>query len=111
MQAKTCLLTHFSQRYPKFPPLADSSNGEEQTSDVAVAFDLMTICIGDFWKVSYYVKALQMLFSEFEGDAAADGETEAISDGTAAMVVDAKAASQLLKKQTRRAKKDAAKAA
>ena len=70
MRAKTCLLTHFSQRYPKFPPLSADSGSD--TCDIAVAFDLMSLRIGEFWKMKHYTSALQTLFSDFEGDESAE---------------------------------------
>lgn len=73
MRAKNCLLTHFSQRYPKFPPLADKEHGSEGP-DVAVAFDLMSIKVGEFWKAKHYTRPLQTLFREWEGDDGGEGE-------------------------------------
>lgn len=68
MKAKCCLLTHFSQRYPKLPPLQEPKGDDKNSCDIAVAFDLMSVKIGDLWKAKLYAEALQVLFSEWEGD-------------------------------------------
>jgi ribonuclease Z len=81
MRAKHCLLTHFSQRYPKFPPLSDAEDDKSPDAcHVAVAFDLMSLKIGDFWKFRHFVKPFEVLFSEMEAD---DG-----NDGTGAAAVE-----------------------
>jgi ribonuclease Z len=70
MKAKHCLLTHFSQRYPKWPNLsyshADSDSAD--VSVISVAFDLMSLRVGDMWKVRHYRSPFETLFAELEGD-------------------------------------------
>ena len=75
MEAKTCLLTHFSARYPKLPPLkshhspssATSDAGEEERDPiVAIAFDLMSLRVDEFWKMEKYQKAMEVLFDDGE---------------------------------------------
>lgn len=63
MRARTCLLTHFSQRYPKLPPLAEDGR---YAGDVGIAFDGMRIAVGDIWKMTYWRDALEALFRETE---------------------------------------------
>ena len=110
MRAKTCLLTHFSQRYPKFPPLSATSDSD--TCDIAVAFDLMSLRIGEFWKMKHYTSALQTLFSDFEGDESTEDVMKA--DGKAppsTMAKDAKPKkTKAEKKQERNNAREAQKA-
>lgn len=61
MRARSCLLTHFSQRYPKLPPLAEES---PYKGDVGIAFDGMRIAVGDIWKMAHWRGALEALFRE-----------------------------------------------
>lgn len=69
MEAKYCLLTHFSARYPKLPPLTRRS--EETIAGisepiVAMAFDMCTIRLDEFWKMERYRDAMDILFEEAE---------------------------------------------
>ena len=75
MKAKHCLLTHFSARYPKLPPVHSNSlnqldihmEGEEIALPIiAIAFDLMSIRLDEFWKIDRYRDAMEVLFSEVE---------------------------------------------
>jgi len=70
MQAKRILLTHFSQRYPKFP------NVEETDQTVLFAFDLMTVKLHEFRKAELFIPALRLLFVN-ENVAKDDGPEEA----------------------------------
>lgn len=89
MGATHVLLNHFSQRYPKLPKLAKPrplpTNGEAaddlKEPIVSISFDLMSIRVGDMWKMAYYMEPLSELFAdaeEEEGDntlgVSADGE-------------------------------------
>ncbi|KNZ78842.1 Zinc phosphodiesterase ELAC protein 2 [Termitomyces sp. J132] len=72
MRAEHILLTHFSARYPRMPPsaLRRPQNGDFRPI-VALAFDHANFKIGDMWKTSYYLKALEQSFRETvaeEGD-------------------------------------------
>jgi ribonuclease Z len=64
------LLTHFSQRYPKIPRIADTlaeeaiAGAEFASPAVSIAFDLMTLRPSDFGKTERYREALQVLFDE-----------------------------------------------
>ena len=81
MKAKHCLLTHFSQRYPKFPPLSDTEDDTSpDASQVAVAFDLMSIQVKDFWKFRHFIKPFECLFSEMEADDGNDGTGDAAEE-------------------------------
>ena len=74
MKARTILLTHFSQRYPKIPIIcsgedsAPGDNSTEDSSNVAVAFDLMTLNLDQMEWAHHLLPVLQALFN---------GETEA----------------------------------
>ena len=65
MGAKTVVLTHFSQRYPKILPFIDGGRGEEgvaQTSvaaKVVVAFDFMRVRPGDLGLAARLTTALR----------------------------------------------------
>ncbi|GAA6036325.1 hypothetical protein JCM8097_001668 [Rhodosporidiobolus ruineniae] len=80
MEARHLLLTHFSARYPKLPPLSTYfSSSSAETADatahrpvVATAFDLMTLRLADFWKVERYRDAMDALLSWDEAEE--DGE-------------------------------------
>jgi len=57
MNAKSVLLTHFSQRYAKLPIM-------KTNTPVAVAFDHMRVHLDDVPKISKLLPELQMLFPE-----------------------------------------------
>jgi len=57
MNAKSVLLTHFSQRYAKLPIM-------KTNTPVAVAFDHMRVHLDDVPKISKLLPKLQMLFPE-----------------------------------------------
>eukprot|EP00624_Nannochloropsis_granulata_P002597 evm.model.NODE_23078_length_13312_cov_30.534330.2 len=57
MEAKTVILTHFSQRYPKFPVLPSGSELR-----VCVAFDLMKLHFRDVSRAAALLPMLQKLF-------------------------------------------------
>ncbi|KAM3577138.1 hypothetical protein VYU27_001055 [Nannochloropsis oceanica] len=61
MEAKTVILTHFSQRYPKFPVLPTGSELR-----VIVAFDLMTLRFRDVSRAAALLPMLQKLFPSEE---------------------------------------------
>ncbi|KAK0622837.1 hypothetical protein B0T14DRAFT_427746 [Immersiella caudata] len=73
MQAHRILLTHFSQRYPKFP------NVEETDQTVLFAFDLMSVKLHEFKKAELFLPALRLLFKdEHYGDVVPTDEAIAI---------------------------------
>ncbi|KAK4048132.1 hypothetical protein OIV83_005002 [Microbotryomycetes sp. JL201] len=90
MGAQYLLLTHFSARYPKLPPLIQEpvnppTNGvlgqtERKDPVVAIAFDMATLKLTDFWKTSRWSKAMDILFSWDEVDE--DKETNVLSVST-----------------------------
>ncbi|KAJ3193795.1 hypothetical protein HK101_004059 [Irineochytrium annulatum] len=61
MRAKNLLLTHFSQRYPKFPKVELDAN-EKMT--VGVAFDSMRIRLSEFWKLPLFFEPLGLLWGD-----------------------------------------------
>ena len=83
MNAKYVLLNHFSQRYPKLPrvqPIPSSERDVENKSNpkVALAFDLMTLPLRSFERVSGFTDAMEELFKEEEEE---EGEAEATGKG------------------------------
>ncbi|BGP57816.1 hypothetical protein JCM8202v2_005463 [Rhodotorula sphaerocarpa] len=69
MKARHLLLTHFSARYPKLPPLSTFESSEHAHRPVvATAFDLMTLRLDEFWKVERYRDAMDALLSWDEAD-------------------------------------------
>lgn len=60
MHAKNLLLTHFSARYPKLPPVAKEELGGMR---VGIAFDLCTMRMCDFDKMEELKKGMDVLFS------------------------------------------------
>ena len=74
MKARNVLLTHFSARYPKLPPVAF----ESRSPKVAVAFDYMTIRTRDFDKFHKLVEPMELLFGA-AGDTR-DDESAVLSD-------------------------------
>ena len=63
MSARNCLLTHFSQRYPKLPNVNLS---QDSATNIALGFDLMSIKVGEFWRFTYFLDAMRELFRELE---------------------------------------------
>ena len=74
MKASHCLLTHFSARYPKLPPMSEEAGGDEM--QVAMAFDLMTLRLDEFWKMDRFRPAMDLLFGDDEEDGSEAGEAE-----------------------------------
>ena len=58
MIARTLLLTHFNQRYPKVPVFTDDHGR------VGISFDLMQVSIGELYKLPKFVKALKVLYAD-----------------------------------------------
>lgn len=81
MEARHCLLTHFSARYPKLPPLT-RADGTARAFEpiVAIAFDLATLRLDEFWKMDRYREAMDLLFGWDEGE-----EEESIAGGESLM--------------------------
>ncbi|KAJ3276473.1 hypothetical protein HDV01_005096 [Terramyces sp. JEL0728] len=65
MQAKHVLLTHFSQRYPKFP---ESLSIPKDGPVFGIAFDLMLVTIKNFWKLPFYNRLYNQAFGELLDD-------------------------------------------
>ena len=75
MRAKYCLLTHFSQRYPKMPELGAQKEGG---SLVAISFDSMSLRLRDMWKTKAWMPAMTELFAELEvAEPSVDGDAQA----------------------------------
>lgn len=80
MRARNVLLTHFSQRYPKAAPLklspwSPTPEGRQQA--VGLALDLVSIKIGEMWKLALYQDAVGALFDEL-GEEGEEGEDEKV---------------------------------
>jgi ribonuclease Z len=87
MRAHRCVLTHFSQRYPKLPNLP-----KDVSSRVLVACDLMSVTLGQLaWAPAAVLPVLRCLFSpdddaaEAAAEAAADKAVDASADGAASV--------------------------
>ncbi len=72
MNAKACILTHFSQRYPRIPPLREEDS--QLPFPVAFAFDFMQVKPQNISRASKLTSALRMLFPEDTSEAE-DGMT------------------------------------
>ncbi|KAJ3149125.1 Zinc phosphodiesterase ELAC protein 2 [Geranomyces michiganensis] len=80
MQARNLLLTHFSQRYPKMPPLPAALTNLDSTGlsaspsalNVGIAYDLMRIPLTEFWRLPILLRG--GLARMFPPDVAPDGE-------------------------------------
>lgn len=76
MNAKNVYLTHFSCRYPKMPHKnvnAQSSPSREKDSFngdvspvVALAFDNVSVRIGDMWKLAAFRSAIEQNYADTE---------------------------------------------
>eukprot|EP00578_Thalassiosira_sp_NH16_P017986 CAMPEP_0181106776 /NCGR_PEP_ID=MMETSP1071-20121207/16708_1 /TAXON_ID=35127 /ORGANISM="Thalassiosira sp., Strain NH16" /LENGTH=687 /DNA_ID=CAMNT_0023190197 /DNA_START=1404 /DNA_END=3468 /DNA_ORIENTATION=- len=76
MSAKACILTHFSQRYPRIPPLRKEDS--QLSFPVAFAFDFMKVTPDNIVTASRLTSAMRMLYPEDvdEGDSAEAAETK-----------------------------------
>ncbi|KAI8587866.1 beta-lactamase-like protein [Geranomyces variabilis] len=80
MQARNLLLTHFSQRYPKMPPLPaaltdlDSARSSSSALQVGIAYDLMRIPLSEFWRLPILLRGgLARMFPADVAPGADDG--------------------------------------
>jgi ribonuclease Z len=62
MNAKSLVLTHFSQRYPKIPPM--KTNHETNPIPIVFAFDFMRLTAGSIELAAKLTPALRMLYPE-----------------------------------------------
>lgn len=76
MNARSILMTHFSTRYPSFPPQT-LSQSETERPFVAWAFDLGVYRIGDMWKFKSYMQAINQTLLETANE---EGEEEVLLD-------------------------------
>lgn len=69
MRARRVLLTHFSQRYPKIPNKLDLGGGIEGVKDqvALLAFDQMSVRLGDFKRAELFLPALRQLLDLSDG--------------------------------------------
>ncbi len=82
--AKACLLTHFSQRYPKLAPVRPNDGGKVGNEmPIALASDLMSVSLADLWKADRYRTVISKLFSDAEDpeDGASDNEADGGAEG------------------------------
>lgn len=56
MQARTTILTHFSQRYPKIPVSKDLIDLDLEAACIGLANDFMRVKLKDVWKLGHYIK-------------------------------------------------------
>ena len=80
MNAKSLVLTHFSQRYPKIPPLKEINDREQatETIPIAFAFDFLRLTPNTVKLAAELTPALRLLYPR-EGD----DEEETIKKPTA----------------------------
>ena len=64
MNAKFVILTHFSQRYPKIP--IDKVELTHHGNNTAVAFDCMSICLGDLNKLPRQLPFIRDIFTAMD---------------------------------------------
>lgn len=64
MRARRTLLTHFSQRYIKADSLRWEDDERHSEGSVLMAFDYMTVKLGDFQKAACYLPALERLMAK-----------------------------------------------
>lgn len=83
MRAKAVALTHFSQRYPRIPPLRQPENGltdisecDKYRPDIVLAFDFMTLTPGTVALAAALTPALRMLYPTEEEEAGSQQATE-----------------------------------
>ncbi|GJJ16137.1 hypothetical protein Clacol_010417 [Clathrus columnatus] len=79
MQAQNILLTHFSNRFPKTPQLI-SGEPDPNSPTIAIAFDGSPIRIGDMWKATYYLPAIEQSFLDSEDPVDEEPEKEIRSE-------------------------------
>ena len=95
MKAQTVILTHFSQRYPKIPPLPsdDHYNDANDAAPVIFAFDFMTLRPCDLYLASHLTPALRLLYPDenngTKGNGAAKDSTEDATDALSEMAMTA----------------------
>jgi ribonuclease Z len=91
MDAKALILTHFSQRYPKIPPLNKKERDVQTLAEVpiAFAFDFLRLKQNSISLASKLTPALRLLYP---GDSEVDGDdNEALEDDAVGSVSSAKA--------------------
>jgi ribonuclease Z len=64
MQAKAVILTHFSQRYPRIPPLSTNSSNTESSKPVLFAFDFASFTLDNLVAASKLTPALRLLYPD-----------------------------------------------
>lgn len=79
MKAKAVVLTHFSQRYPKVPPVANAIN---QNVPIIFAFDFMRLTPPNLVAASKLTPTLRLLYPENEPK---DGDDNRISESQEAI--------------------------
>ena len=69
MNAKSLVLTHFSQRYPKIPPLNQPKEGDRRKEiPISFAFDFMKLTPNTIELAAQLTPALRLLYSDEEAD-------------------------------------------
>lgn len=66
MDTKACILTHFSQRYPRIPPLREEDS--QLPFPVAFAFDFMKVNPENIGIASKLTSSLRMLYPDDDGE-------------------------------------------
>lgn len=66
MNARTTLLTHFSQRYPKIPPVDTDSARRLSDQNIGFGTDLMRTKLKDVWKIGLLLRPVMKLEHELQ---------------------------------------------
>lgn len=72
MKAKTTVLTHFSQRYPRVPPLPTDNQDPDNGCPVIFAYDYMKLTPSNLVAASKITPALRLLYPETEKTVSAE---------------------------------------
>jgi ribonuclease Z len=87
MDAKTLILTHFSQRYPKIPQVnRNESDAKAMAVPVAFAFDFMRVTPTSLPLATMLTPALRLLYPGQEDDAT-EGNNDVIVDPKELMAI------------------------
>lgn len=88
MDAKTLILTHFSQRYPKIPSVnRNESDAKAMSVPIAFAFDLMKVTPSSLPLATKLTPALRLLYPGQEEDVQTEAKSDVMVDSKELMAV------------------------
>lgn len=94
-------MNHFSQRYPKIPAYTLPT---ASTLGVGIAFDLMTVTLHDLPAVPHLLPALQLMFTDEDGDDEEGDDADATKKRKKGPVSTNRSSGQSGRQQSKRAK-------